>query len=418
MQPIRSAEILSVGTELLLGQIVNTNAAWLARELNDLGVTSYYQTVVGDNRQRLLAALKQSASRSDLVILTGGLGPTRDDLTMATAAEFAGVALKTDEHSRQRIAAYFTQLGRIHVTDNNWKQALMPEHARVLDNDHGTAPGAILTINDSDRTVYLVLLPGPPSEMRPMFGGLVAPWIREISETRLHHRFVRMIGIGESSAESELMDLIEQQTNPTIAPYASEGEVVFRLTQAVQGEGEPDALEPLLAEVKRRLGDYIYEVGPRKMPEVVKDLLADKQWKLSLAESCTAGLAAAAIVDLPGASAVLTGGVVAYENRIKQTVLGVSEEILVRDGAVSEACALAMARGCRDIMKTEIAAAVTGIAGPDGGSPDKPVGTVWLAVVSDQGEQTRKLQLGGGRERIRRVSVLNVFNLIRQHLLT
>ncbi|NCC48995.1 MAG: CinA family protein [Clostridia bacterium] len=162
----------------------------------------------------------------------------------------------------------------------------------------------------------------------------------------------------------------------------------------------------------------MYEVGPRKMPEVVKDLLADKQWKLSLAESCTAGLAAAAIVDLPGASAVLTGGVVAYENRIKQTVLGVSEEILVRDGAVSEACALAMARGCRDIMKTEIAAAVTGIAGPDGGSPDKPVGTVWLAVVSDQGEQTRKLQLGGGRERIRRVSVLNVFNLIRQHLLT
>lgn len=418
MQPIRSAEIICVGTELLLGQIVNTNAAWLARELSGLGITSYYQSVVGDNRQRLLAALEQGASRSDLIILTGGLGPTRDDLTMATAAEFAGVALQTDEHSRQRIIDYFQTLGRTQITDNNWKQAMMPRNARVLDNDHGTAPGAILTVSRENRTVSLVLLPGPPSEMRPMFTTRVAPWISRVSETRLHHRFVRMIGIGESSAESELMDLIEQQSNPTIAPYASEGEVVFRLTQAVKGEGEPDALEPLLAEVRRRLGPYIYEVGTRKMPEVVKDLLTEKQWTLSLAESCTAGLAAATLAELPGVSSVFSGGIIAYENRIKQAVLHVPHDILTTDGAVSEACALAMAKGCRDVMKTKVAAAVTGIAGPSGGRPEKPVGTVWLAVVSDKGEVTRRLQLGGGRERIRRVAVLNLFNLIRQHLIS
>lgn len=418
MTQIRSAEIICVGTELLLGQIINSNAAWLAQRLSELGISSYYQTVVGDNRQRLRQCLEMAAKRSDLILLTGGLGPTQDDLTMSVAAEFTGKKLELHEPSRKAIADYFTRLGRFSICDNNWKQAMMPEGALVLANNNGTAPGALIEYSREKAKGYIVLLPGPPSEMRLMFDESVQPWLEKNAGTRLRHVFVRMIGIGESSAESTLQDLIEKQQNPTIAPYASEGEVVFRLTQWLESaDDQEDKLSPLLAEVKNRLGEYIYEIGPRKLPEVIKDMLAQRHLTLSVAESCTAGLVSAAITDYPGASQVFKGGITAYDNSVKEVLLSVDPTIISNNGAVSAECAVAMAKGCLDIMKTDIAAAVTGIAGPDGGSGEKPVGTVFIAVADGRGETVKKLSLGGNRSRIRNVSALNVFALIRQHLL-
>lgn len=416
MDRIENGEIICVGTELLLGQIVNTNAAWLAQSLSELGISSYYQTVVGDNRQRLLAMLDQACRRSDLVLLTGGLGPTQDDMTMATVSEFAGRGMVLHEASRDKIASYFKRMGRHQVTQNNWKQAMMPEDAVVMDNHNGTAPGARLRVCREGKTTHLVLLPGPPSEMRPMFGDSVQPWLETMTETRLSHVFVRMIGIGESSAETRLLDLIESQKNPTLAPYASEGEVVFRITQAMRVGETEDRTQGVLDEIQRRLGDYIYEVGPRKMPQVVKDLLEQQGMTLSFAESCTAGKAAATLVDYPGASKVFKGGIVAYDNFVKEKLLQVSPTILQEDGAVSQACALAMAQGCRSALESDFAVSITGIAGPDGGTEDKPVGTVWLAVASPRRTTSRKLQLGGNRRRIQTVAVLNAFDLVRRQL--
>ncbi len=411
----RKAEIICVGTELLLGQIVNTNAAWLARELSLLGIHSYYQTVVGDNPGRLADCIRQAIGRSDIILLTGGLGPTQDDITMAVASSVTGLPLKLHEPSRAAIADYFQRMGRFQVTSNNWKQAMLPDPGIVMPNSNGTAPGAILETRQGDRTVHLVLLPGPPSEMTVMFREQAAPWLQAQTTARLRHVFVRMIGIGESAAEAALSDLIERQS-PTLAPYASEGEVVFRITQAVASDDEPDTTQAMLDEVKRRVGQHIYEVGMRTMPEVVRDLLINKNQTVSYAESCTGGLATGQLTDFPGASRVLKGSLVAYANGVKQELLNVPAELLEREGAVSEACAARMAEGCRRLFATDWAVAITGIAGPDGGSDDKPIGTVWLAVSGPDGTVTQQLRQGGNRARIRKVSALKAHDLLRQQL--
>ncbi len=410
------AEIICVGTELLLGQIVNTNAAWLASQLSLAGVYSYYQTVVGDNKQRLAASIRQAAGRADLVILTGGLGPTQDDITMATAAAVAGQRLILHQPSRQAIAAYFTRMGRRQVTDNNWKQALMPEKALVLPNNNGTAPGAIIEYKSKEQSSYLILLPGPPAEMQLMYQESVLPWLKHKSGTRLKHVFVRLIGIGESTVENELLDLITNQQNPTLAPYAQTGEVMLRISQAFTSLDEPDLTSGLLAELKARLGAYIYEIGPRSMVEVLFDLLRSKGQTISYAESCTGGLASAQLTDLPGSSAVLAGSLVAYSNRIKAGILGVNQALLDSEGAVSQAVVLEMAQGCRQLFATDWAVAISGIAGPDGGSPAKPVGTVWLAVAGEGIKESVCLQLSGNRARIRQVAALNAHNLVRKQL--
>jgi len=418
MHDLKSSEIICVGTELLLGQIVNTNAAWLARELGLMGINSYFQTVVGDNVERLLGILDLAASRSELIILTGGLGPTQDDLTMATVARYCQLPMQIHEPSRQAIEQYFLCFGRRHVTENNWKQAMMPQGAIVLPNTNGTAPGAIIEhTTGSGRQVVFVLLPGPPSEMHLMFDLAVRPYLESKISTIMRHVFVRMIGIGESAAETKLLDLIESQHNPTLAPYASEGEVMFRITQSCARADEKDRTGPLLAEVRSRLGEYIYEVGTRPLPEVVKDLLLSHNLTVSFAESCTGGLVSAAITDFPGSSAVFSGSIIAYDNTVKQQILGVTGQILETDGAVSENCAKAMATGCRNIMNTDYAVAITGIAGPDGGTPEKPVGIVFLAVAGPKGVTARRLQVGGNRARIRKVATLNAFELLRREIL-
>ncbi len=414
--PIRTAETICVGTELLIGHTLNTNAYYLARQLSLMGINSYYQTVVGDNPERLLAAIRTAVARADCVVLTGGLGPTADDITMATAARVAGLELVLHEPSQEAIRAIFARMGRT-MTANNLKQAMLPAGAMVLPNANGTAPGCVIEFLQDGTAKTLILLPGPPSELQPMFAEQVQPYLAQRTERVLRHVFVRMIGIGESQAETMLQDLIENQSNPTLAPYAGEGEVMFRITQLADSHDAPDNTGPLLAEVKRRAGAYIYEVGTRKMHEVVADLLLARQATLSLAESCTAGLAQARLGEIPGASRFLYGGIVAYANEAKRDHLGVPAALLATEGAVSEACAIAMATGCRALFATDFALSITGIAGPGGATPDKPVGLVHLAVADANGYETRTLRINGNRARVRSVAALNAFDLLRRKLL-
>lgn len=417
MNPVKSAEILTVGTEILMGQIINTNASYLAKQIAQLGITSQYQTVVGDNPLRLQEAIETALSRSDCVIMTGGLGPTADDISMEIAAKVAGVNLVRDQASEEKLIAYFTGLGRT-VSENNFKQILFPEGSTVIPNNNGTAPGAIVPLEFAGKTRYIILLPGPPSENTLMFQDTVRPFFESHSATRLNTTFVRMIGIGESDAEYRMRDVIEAQQNPTLAPYASEGEVTFRITQLVTGPDEPDLRAPLLEVLQERLGQYIYEVGTRTMPEVVKDLLVRQKKTVAFAESCTAGQIAATFADIPGISEVMLGGIVSYDNCLKESLLKVPKSTLETFGAVSSRTAEAMALGCLEVTGADVAVAVTGIAGPDGGTAEKPVGTVFISVADRQnGLRTRKHHFRGNRAKVRKIATLNAFNLLRLHLL-
>ncbi len=415
MNVIRTVELLTVGTEILMGQIVNTNAAYLAKEVAFLGITSQYQTVVGDNAERLKTAIRVGLSRADCVVMTGGLGPTQDDISMACAAEVAGVPLVWDEECEKTLTAFFTSIGRT-PAHNNYKQVMMPQGAQVMPNNNGTAPGAIITTNHEGRYRYIVLLPGPPAENQLMFAESVKPFLEKHSAARLNTTFVRMIGIGESDAELRLSDLIESQVNPTLAPYASEGEVMFRITQKMEKETDPDLREELLEEVKNRLGQYIYEIGTRPLPEVVKDTLLERGLTVAFAESCTAGLVAATFADLPGVSQTMLGGVVAYSNELKQNLLEVSSIVLDEHGAVSLETAEEMARGCLKLTGADLAVSVTGIAGPDGATEDKPVGLVYISVADRHGVFSRKFYFRGNRAKIRRIATLNAFNMMRLRL--
>lgn len=409
------AEIICIGTELLLGQTANTNATWLADQLNQLGVYVYYHTVVGDNAERIKASFQTAVARSDLVLVTGGLGPTQDDMTLACAAQVAGLPLKPHAGSRQAIIDAFARLGRPEVPDNNWKQALLPHPCVVLPNHQGTAPGCILSVDA--HKAHLVLLPGPPAELRPMFLEALVPWLSERVTTRLRHVFVKMIGIGESAAETLLQDLIQSQKNPTIAPYASAGQVTFRITQSLVSVDDLDLIEPLLDQIRQRAGAYIYEVGTRTLPELVRDRLLELGQTVSFAESCTGGLMAKQLTDCPGASQVFQGGLVAYDNAVKRDLLGVGQALLDSQGAVSQACALAMADGCLDLFQTDWALSVTGIAGPAGGSEAKPLGTVYVALAGKNGSRRHQAyRFSGSRDRIRLLSALNAFDLIRRTL--
>ncbi|NLJ70472.1 MAG: competence/damage-inducible protein A [Clostridiaceae bacterium] len=408
---IESAEIVAIGTELLIGQTLNTNTHYLANQLTLLGINSYYQSVVGDNPERLLAMLKTALSRADLVITSGGLGPTADDVTMELVAKAADKKLILDPVSKQSIEDYFTGIGRT-VSENNWKQAMMPQGALTMPNNNGTAPGAIIVFDYAGEKKAIACLPGPPSELELMFEQSLKPWLEQRVNYEFEHRFLHLMGIGESDAEQEVRDLIERQTNPTIAPYASPGEVCFRITQRkLRGHAEADLISPVVEEIKNRLGQYIYEDGSRTLPEIVFSLLKEKSQMISFAESCTAGMISAKFGAIPGVSEVFAGSVVSYSNRVKEQILNVPSSILQEYGAVSKECAEAMASGVRKALKTDLAISVTGIAGPDGGTPDKPVGTVYIGA-DYQGQLTfEKHIIRGNRERIRTVASLRAFHL-------
>lgn len=406
------AEIVSVGTELLLGQIVNTDAQFLSQKLSEMGIDIYHQVTVGDNRARVVDALRLALSRSDIVITTGGLGPTQDDLTKEAVAECFGLPMEADARSERRLREHFVHQGR-DMTPNNLRQIYFPKGCTILPNDYGTAPGCVVE-KDGKR---LIVLPGPPSELQGMFRDQVVPYLRSLSDQMIVSRVLRVFGLGESSAEHMLRDLIECQTNPTIAPYASFGEMSLRLTvKCGANEDAAALLQPLEDAVRERIGEYIYAVDEDSMEQAVVHALQARGKTLATAESCTGGLVSSMITSVPGASEVFPGGFATYANEAKAALLGVSEETLGSFGAVSEQTAREMAQGARDRFASDMAVAITGIAGPGGGTEEKPVGLVYIALAQQSGVQVRELRLRGSRDRIRRMSALNALDMVRREL--
>ena len=412
---IRTAEILCVGTELLLGEVVNTNAAYIASRLAELGVSVYHQSVVGDNPERLRCELSASLSRCDLVIMTGGLGPTYDDLTKETAAELFGKQLVMDERALDEIKAFFDRTGR-RMAESNAKQALIPEGAIPLYNMWGTAPGMIIEGEGEFSCKCAVLLPGPPREMRNMFEVCVVPYLRERTEARIVSRNIHLIGIGESAAEELLRPLIDEATNPSLAPYAKDGEVRFRVTASAQTVEKAEKMcDDLVARVlESEVAPFVYGVDVGSVEgAVVSSLIADGE-TLATVESCTGGLIAKRITDLSGVSAVYLGGAVTYANEAKEKMVGVKHDTLAANGAVSEETAREMAEGIRAALGADYGISTTGIAGPGGGTPEKPVGTVYIAVASKDGTRVKRLRLPPMRDReyIRTASATNALALL------
>ncbi len=410
------AEIVTVGTEILLGNIVNTNSAYLAVECANLGLTVYYQSVVGDNEERMKAVIRTALDRSDVVILTGGLGPTEDDLTKEVTAEVMGMPLVEDAHSKERIERYMKEYKKNNsqrrITSNNYKQALIPEGALVLDNHNGTAPGLIL---EKDGKIA-ILLPGPPVELKPMFTEEVYPYLRKKQPEIIYSQVVKICGIGESQVAEDIQDMIRAQTNPTIAPYAKIGEVHLRITAKASDEKEGKKLiKPVVRELKRRFGRNIFATEAEKtLEEAVVDMLRDQQLTLALAESCTGGEIAARIVNVPGASQVFTHGFVTYSNRAKRKCLGVKKATLKLEGAVSAKCAKEMAKGGCNAAEADICLSITGLAGPDGGTKETPVGTVFMGCCYNGKVVTREFHFTGNRTKIRQQATAHALAFLRE----
>ena len=405
------AEILCVGTELLMGQVLNTNGQFLARELAALGVNLYHQTVVGDNPERLEAAYREALSRADVVITSGGLGPTRDDITKGVAAKVAGEPLVLRPEAETMVRAWFARAGR-EMTPNNLSQAMFTPRTRILPNAWGTAPGAIVPVGE-DR--FIVHLPGPPRELEPLFRTQVAPWLAEKSGRALVSRYVRVFGMGESTVDSLIQDL-EDRADPTVSPYCSTGEVQLRVTAAGRDEAEALAkIEPAVVEIRRRLGDRVYAVCETEEGSLAHSAVAAlkrRGWTVATAESLTGGLIAATLVNIPGASDVVRGGFVTYQSVAKTLLLGVPEEMIETYNVVSAPVAKAMAEGARARLGVDAAVSATGLAGPGGGTEAIPVGTVFLGLATAAGTEVIPLHLTGARDRIRTLSMKHAIHAV------
>lgn len=409
-----TVELISVGTELLLGNIVNTNAAYLSEKCADLGLSCFYQSVVGDNEERLTAVLKTAAERSDVVILSGGLGPTEDDLTKEVSAKVMGKELVVHEPSKQHIIKYFRQRN-LELTENNWKQAMMPVGAIVIENENGTAPGVI--IEEGGKKV--ILLPGPPNELVPMFEKSIIPYLTGKDSGLIRSKTVKICGVGESKAEMMIKDMIDGQTNPTIAPYAKNCEVHLRVTAKAADEKEAKKLiKPVVRELKKRFGNSVYTTdADTTLEKAVVDLLAENRLTVSTAESCTGGLLAARLINVAGVSDVYKAGYITYSNKAKRKILGVKKALLEKKGAVSEEVARAMAEGAAAASKAEVAVSITGIAGPGGGTAEKPVGLVYIACNVGGKITVKKYNFNGNRAKIRETTVSSALILMRKCIL-
>ena len=408
----KSAEILCIGTELLMGNTVNTNATYIAKGLAQNGINVYHQAVVGDNPQRLKESLDLAFSRSDIVITTGGLGPTYDDLSKETIAAWFGKELVLHEESLRHIEDFFQRLGR-EMTANNRKQAMMPQDCTVFPNPNGTAPGCAI---EKDGKVAF-MLPGPPREMRPMFDNYVIPYLQKDSDTVLVSKMIHLFGIGESMLEHKLHDVMVESSNPTLAPYAKEGEVQLRVTACVHRDEDAEAiLQPMMDKVSEIAGEFIYGIDIGDLQTAAVTRLKEKGLHVATAESCTGGYVSKRLVDVDGVSEVFDCGVCSYSNDIKEKVLGVSHDTLVAYGAVSEQTAREMAAGVRRLSGAEIGVSTTGIAGPGGGSPEKPVGLVYVAVDSDKYSEVLKLNIPSrsddAREYIRYIASSHALHLV------
>ncbi|MDR1800483.1 MAG: competence/damage-inducible protein A [Lachnospiraceae bacterium] len=410
-----TVEIICVGTEILLGNIVNTNAAYLAEKLAGIGVSCYRQIAIGDNEERLEDAIKTSLSRSDGLILCGGLGPTKDDITKEVAAKVFGEKLILNEHTKDRIRCYFLTLRGPDVTPNNWKQAMVPEHGKVIDNHNGTAPG-ILFEKDGK---FAFLLPGPPNELKPMFERDVEPYLRSLSPEGLYSSMLKVLSVGESRAESMIEDLIAAQRNPTIAPYAKTGEVHLRVTAKAKSSEEASALmEPVLEELRARFGSNIYTEDENvTLEESIIALLKEKKMTLATAESCTGGLLSGRIINASGASDVFAEGFITYSNEAKMNTLQVRQETIEKYGAVSEETAREMAIGAANAAGTDVALSVTGIAGPNGGTEEKPVGLTYIGCCVAGTVVVKEFHFSGDRRKNRDYAVVKALTLLREEVL-
>ena len=403
------AEILSIGTELLMGQIANTDAQYLSRRLSELGVALYRHTTVGDNPARVREALREALSRSDVVITTGGLGPTEDDLTKEMVAECFGLPMELHKPSLEAIEAFMARAG-FAMADNNRRQAYFPRGAAIMENRVGTAPGCIAESGGK----AVAVLPGPPHELRDMFENRLAPWLAARSGMCLESRFIRTFGIRESDVENRLRDLFHSD-NPTLALYCGPGEVQARITARAETPEAARAMTvPVAEEIRRRLGEAVYGEGrDLTIEEAAFQLLRARGEAVCFAESCTAGMLPARLAGVPGASDVLKESYVTYCDAAKARVLGVRQETLARHTAVSAQCAREMAEGARRVSGADWAVSTTGYAGPDGGADGTPVGTVFIAVAGRDGTAAREFHFTGSRQFVRTVAASWAFNLLR-----
>ncbi|MFZ7119759.1 MAG: competence/damage-inducible protein A [Eubacteriaceae bacterium] len=405
-----NCELINVGTEILIGDILNTNAQYLSKELAILGLNMYYHTTVGDNPQRLKYTLENAIKRSDIIILTGGLGPTQDDLTKETVAQLFNVKMQFDQESYDKLLKYFTNSSN-KVTKNNLKQTYIPEGASIIPNNNGTAPGIIF---EKDNKV-VILLPGPPRELIPMFQETVFPYLMDKSETKFYSNYYKITSIGESSLEDILIDLIDAQTNPTIATYAKVGEVLLRVTANSKTKEEANSLLDNYDKIiKERLGDNIYANQDIPLNSVVATKLIDNNISISIVESCTGGLIASKLTEIPGISKSLHTGLVCYSNESKRDFLNVKEETLNKYGSVSSQTAKEMLNGLYNKTKSDMVIATTGIAGPNGGSDEKPVGLVYIGIMYKNNCIIEKYNISGSRTRIQSKATNIALNMVRK----
>lgn len=412
MSKLAVCELISVGTEILLGDILNTDAQYLSIELAKLGISVIHQSTVGDNRERLLAQLDEAAKRSDIIILSGGLGPTPDDLTKEVCCEFFGKKMFLHEPTVEKIKEYFSSKG-IEMAQNNLKQAMLPKDCVIFPNDNGTAPGMAIEKDG----VHILVLPGPPRELKPMFQNCAVPYLMQFSDRIIVSHNIRTFGIGESSMAERVNDLFDAQ-NPTVAPYAKDGEALLRVTAMAKKKEDAESLcEPIIEEIKKRLDAYVYGMDYNCIEEAVVGMLKEHHLKVATAESCTGGLIAKRITDVPGASEVFECGIISYANEIKHKVLGVSEDDLNKYGAVSEPVAKQMAQGALKVSGADIAVSVTGIAGPDSDSTGKPVGLVYIGLADKENVWVREIRTSRkDRSYNRYVSASNALDMIRLYI--
>lgn len=407
-----NAELIAVGTEILLGEIVNTDAQVISQGLSELGINVYYQTVVGDNPERLERAVREAKDRADIIITTGGLGPTLDDLTKETLAKVFGKKMVLHQPSLDSIREFFQKIGR-ELTPNNEKQAWLPEGCTVFDNPWGTAPGCGFEADGK----HVLMLPGPPRECKPMWEQRAKPYLYPLAGGCIVSHSVRVFGLGESAMEDRLHDLMATMTNPTIAPYAKVSECFARVTAKADTTEEAEKLlEPVVAQVVDMLGADVYGVDVDSLEQVVGDELRKRGLTLSVAESCTGGLLSKRITDLPGASDYYKGGVCSYSNEVKMKLLGVKKETLDAYGAVSSQTAEEMAAGVARALDTDIGVGITGIAGPGGATEDKPVGLVYISVYVQGELLTKKTTNALGRDRVRNQAASTALDMIRRKL--
>lgn len=405
--------ILSVGTEILFGQIVNTNMVYLSQQMNMLGFDVMYHYTVGDNPKRVEEMIDLAFQDCDLILTTGGLGPTQDDLTKEVACKALDDTLVMMDDVLEEITKYFKALGR-EMTENNKKQAIMPSRATVFHNDAGTAPGFALEKDGK----YIICMPGPPREMKRMFQKSVVPFLQSMIDGALYYRQIRFFGIGESMLETQLLDLIDNQTDPTLATYAKEGECSLRIASKRATEEEAEhAVDEMLEKVKERVGHYIYSCDDEELAQVVADRLMEQGLTLSSAESCTGGMFASTMTDIPGISQCFDRGLVTYSNQAKMEELGVSAGTLEKFGAVSEETALEMVEGLKRVSGSDVCISVTGIAGPGGGSEEKPVGLVYIGFSYGDKKICKKIQMRNvNRSWNRHYTLLCMLNVIYRNI--